>query len=126
MYVVCDLSEPHIVRALIESDGTDLPEGFLHIEGTANIGDQWNGSAFQTYTAPPPSPVTAAQAKLALYGAGILDTVTTAANSNPAFKIYFENATEWHRSNQYVNGLASQLGLTSAQVDDLFRTASTL
>jgi response regulator RpfG family c-di-GMP phosphodiesterase len=39
-------------------------------------------------------------------------------------RLAFENATDWERTSPTVNTLAQMLGLTDAQVDDLFIAAS--
>lgn len=73
-------------------------------------------------------PVTAAQAKLALYNAGLYDMVLTAVSQigYEPIRIYFDNATEWHRNHPYLLGLAAELELTEEQVDALFEAAREL
>lgn len=78
-----------------------------------------------------PQVVTMRQARLALLGAGLLDTVTTqiAALPSPqkeAATIEWEYSQEVHRSKELVCVLAPMLGLTDAQIDQLFITAATL
>jgi hypothetical protein len=76
----------------------------------------------------PPSPVTAAQAKLALFNADLYEPVKTAVSQvgYEPVRIYFENATEWHIGSPYVQGLAAELGLTDEQVEGLFTAARLL
>lgn len=75
---------------------------------------------------PVPAKVTAAQAKLALYNAGLLDNISQAVQGYPPMKIYFDFATEWHRTHPYVLGMGQELGLSDAQIDELFRQAEQL
>jgi response regulator RpfG family c-di-GMP phosphodiesterase len=39
-------------------------------------------------------------------------------------RLAFENATDWERTSPTVNALATMLGLSDAQVDELFVAAS--
>jgi hypothetical protein len=78
-----------------------------------------------------PVSVTMRQARLALLGAGLLNTVTTAINSLPspqkeAAQIEWEYSQEVHRDKELVGMLAPILGLSDAQIDALFITASAL
>lgn len=75
---------------------------------------------------PPPSQATAAQCRLALYDAGLLDDVEAmiATHPYPPVRIWFAHAQTWERGSPYVAAMAIELGLTEAQVDDLFRAAA--
>ncbi len=84
---------------------------------------------------PPPTPVTAVtmrQARLALLGAGLLDDVDAAIASIPdpvqrkAAQIEWEYATIVERNSALIQQLAPALGLTEAQMDELFATAARL
>ena len=76
---------------------------------------------------PVPKSVSMRQARLALLGAGLLDTVETAiAGAGPAAVIEWEYAQEVQRSSGLVPAMATALGLTDAQIDALFVTAATL
>lgn len=77
--------------------------------------------------APIPTIVSMRQARLALLQAGILSTVNQAiANSNETDKITWEFATEVQRTDSLVQNLASKLGLSEKDLDNLFLLASTL
>jgi hypothetical protein len=65
------------------------------------------------------------QARLALLQAGLLDQVD-AAITDPAARIEWEYATTVERNSSLVQSLASGLGLTEPQLDDLFTLAATL
>jgi hypothetical protein len=74
-----------------------------------------------------PMTVTPRQARLALLGAGLLDDVETAVNAaGGATKITWDYATEVNRTDPLIIAIGASLSLTSLQIDDLFRQASTL
>lgn len=79
---------------------------------------------------PPPEPVPASvtrfQARAALLQAGLLDAATAAVEaSGDAFtKLAWAEASEWRRESALVVGMATAIGLTSDQIDDLFRAAA--
>jgi hypothetical protein len=80
---------------------------------------------------PVPSAVTMRQARLAMLGAGLLNQVNTTIDSmagvaGDAARIEWEYANEVHRDSPLVVTLSTALGLTAAQLDDLFRQAATL
>lgn len=77
---------------------------------------------------PVPSRVTRFQARAALLEAGLLDDATAAVEaSGDAFtKLAWAEASEWRRDSALVISMATAVGLTSAQIDDLFRTAATI
>jgi hypothetical protein len=120
-----------VVENVIEAgDDFTLAGKTLIASDTAQIGDTWDGSVF-TPPAPPPEPVpeavTPRQARLALLGAGLLDTVeATIAAGSRADQITWEFAVDVRRDYSMIANLGTALGLTSAQIDDLFRTAATL
>lgn len=84
----------------------------------------------------PPAPtkiiyVSMRQSRLALLGAGLLASVNAAIAAMPgvegeAARIEWEYATEVRRESSLVVGLSAALGLTGAQMDDLFLSASAL
>jgi len=88
------------------------------------------GTVIDAYVAPPPpipSSVTRFQALATLAAGGWLDVVHTYIDALPRSNVQrlaFENATDWERSSPTVNALAQMLGLSDAQVDELFIAAS--
>ena len=87
------------------------------------------GNEPEPYVAPPAPPVTqvtAYQAKIQLSRSGLYDSVVTTVNTsdNPELKIAWEVATTFERNSQFILALQPELGLTDAQVDDLFQQAS--
>ena len=78
-----------------------------------------------------PGAVTMRQARIALYGAGLLSSVDTAIDAlaeptKTLARIEWEYSNELQRGNALVAALTPALGLTDAQVDALFVQAATL
>ena len=74
-----------------------------------------------------PTVVSMRQARLALLQSGLLETVNTAiAAGGEADKITWEYATEVNRTDALVSNMAAALGLTEAQLDQLFTLAASL
>jgi len=74
-----------------------------------------------------PTVVTMRQARLALLQRGLLSQVKTAvANSGQAAQIEWATSNTVERNRAFVQSIATGLGLTDAQLDDLFRLAATL
>lgn len=74
---------------------------------------------------PVPAGVSRFQARAALAMAGLLPAVDAAiaASSSVIAQLAWADAQVFERSSPTIAGLASALGLTEAQIDDLFRTA---
>lgn len=138
-----------IVRNVIEAE----PDFLQHIAGewdhaepldtegekalNVGIGWGWDGSAFveppaQPQPEPlPPASVTMRQARLALLAYGILGSVDAAIDAMPEpdkseARIEWDYSNEVQRHNGFVAQLGPVLGLTEAQLDDLFALAATL
>lgn len=78
---------------------------------------------------PVPEVVSKFQAKVALDNAGLLDTVEAimAAPETPKVnKLAWTETQEFKRNSGLVTTMAGVLGLSSTQVDDLFRLAATI
>ena len=76
-----------------------------------------------------PVSITPRQGMIMLSRAGLLAPVNAAIDaiggqSGEEARIDFERATEWRRDWPLLNAIAGGIGLTSAQVDDLFIAAS--
>ena len=68
--------------------------------------------------------ITPMQAKLALYNAGLLDTVLgVVSQSDSVAQIAWENAEVFKRSSPLLNSLAASANISDAQLDALFLTA---
>lgn len=120
-----------VVNALDALPGLVLIDADLH---PGNVGDGWDGAQVvpaPTQPAPVPAEVTMRQARLALLGAGLLTNVDAAINAMPepaksAARIEWDYSSAVQRHNGFVAQLGPALGLTDAQIDDLFRAASKL
>ncbi len=74
-----------------------------------------------------PQSVTMRQARLALLAAGLLDAVESAIlTAGTAAKIEWEYAQEVQRNAGLIPKMAQALGMTDAQIDDLFVAAAAL
>lgn len=74
-----------------------------------------------------PNSISPLQGRLALKRANLLDAVEAAiVQANGETQIWWEYATLWHRTHPLLNALATSLGLTSQQVDDLFIVAGAI
>ena len=83
--------------------------------------------AFNARVAPVPFSVTPRQMRLALVQSGLMGSVNTyVATLSETAQIEWEYATAVERTNPLIGAAASGLGMTSAQVDDLFRLAASL
>jgi hypothetical protein len=124
MYKLTDST--NIVRV---ADATYIPADFANTDYQQYL--QWlaEGNTPDPYVAPPPpipSTVTRFQALATLAAGGYLDTVHAYIDTLPRSNITrlaFENASDWERTSPTVNALATMLGLTDAQVDELFIAA---
>ena len=93
----------------------------------------WVDGDAVTYTPEPPPPqvlqvVSASQAKIALYNAGLLEQVKTLVANHPyePVRIWYADANQWERGHVYVQALGAELGLTEGDIDALFQAASLL
>lgn len=74
-----------------------------------------------------PEVVTARQMQLALLGAGLLDAIESfVASQDRAVQISWSAAKDFHRNDPMLAGMAQAFGLTSEQVDEIFRQAAAL
>jgi hypothetical protein len=126
-----------VENIIIAGEGFDPGDGAIVVpieDQPVEIGATYDG---QTFTNPAPSPppvpetVSPRQARLALLGIGMLDEVEQALASIPgaqgkAAQIDWEYATEVQRKSPLIATLGPALGLTSQQIDDLFRAAVAL
>ncbi len=128
-------------EAVVEIGEFDSIKGRFHpslewAECPANVTVGWSyrlGNGGDLFAAPVTKPaavpehVTMAQARLALLQSGLLSQVEAAVvAAGEAAKIQWEYSTVVRRNSDLVLALSAGLGLTSAQLDDLFRLAATL
>lgn len=84
-----------------------------------------------TFPSPPPAVVTMRQARLALLAGGLLAAVEDSIDALPspqreAARIEWEYSQEVHRDRPFVQLLGAGMGLTEAQLDNLFTQAAQL
>jgi hypothetical protein len=126
-----------VENIIIAGEGYDPGEIYQVIpigDNPVEIGATYDGQTFTPPAPPPasvPETVSPRQARLALLGIGMLDMVEQALAAIPgaqgaAARIDWEYATEVQRKSPLIAALGPALGLTSAQIDDLFRMAVTL
>lgn len=73
-----------------------------------------------------PASVTPLQARRALLAAGKLAAVEAAVSAaDQATQLAWQYAASFERASPFVASLATAVGLTDAQIDDLFRSAAT-
>ena len=70
--------------------------------------------------------ITPLQAKLQLNAMGLLDEVEAMVAADRSVQLYWEYALEIQREHQILIAMATQLGLTSDELDDMFDEASKL
>lgn len=89
-----------------------------------------SGMPIAPYVPPEPQPdpvppvISRFQARAALMDAGLLAEAELAiADAGPLAQLAWAEATEWHRNSPTIAAIGAELGLTDAQMDDLFRAA---
>ena len=117
------------VRLVTVSDLAFAP-GALDGSG-ANVGDRWDGAQWvrPVVKRGVPAEVTRRQARRALHDAGLLTVVETAVDALPepqrsAAMFDLKDSNTFQRTNPTLQALASALGLSDAQLDDLFIAAA--
>lgn len=81
----------------------------------------------QSFSGPVPQQVSAMQAKVALSRAGLLPIVQTWVNGQDTeTQLIWNSATIFNRNSTLIANASAALGLTPAQIDQLFITASAI
>lgn len=73
-----------------------------------------------------PNSITPLQAKLQLLDEELLDEVEVMVKVDRKIELYWTNAQNFYRNDEILLGMATALGLSDAQLDDLFLQASKL
>lgn len=77
------------------------------------------------WVSPVPVSITRFQALAALQKAGLLETTIAAVNLAPALtKLAWDNTATFERNNATLTALSDSIGITSAQLDNLFITGA--
>jgi hypothetical protein len=129
------MDETRVVQEAVEATYDDT--GLADIEAVAEVTELVRPYVAKDVTdrvdayirqAALPSVVTMRQARLALLQGGLLTAVETTivGGTDEAMKIEWEYATEINRDWDSLVALTTALGMTSAELDDLFQLASTL
>ena len=120
---------------IVEADATFAKDRGWVMAKTAGIGDVWDGATWHTPeppTAPVPDAITRAQGKAALIHADLMPAMlamkasTADAKDRALAEVTMNDAEVWRRDNAFLNAAGAAIGLTSAQLDDLFRRAATI
>lgn len=126
--------ENNQVVNICEADGPLPGLQMVPAGNTARIGDLFDGEVFtaQPVVLPVPASVTRRQARQALVLAGKFDLVQPAIDAIPnalqrkLMQIEWDDSQAFERDRPSLIAIGGAIGLTSAEVDDLFRTAVTL
>lgn len=121
----------HVIVSGI-SGNSYIVNGYIGLESPtvandANVEAELPALWANPYRAPAPAPVqvTPLQVRRALNASGLRDQVEAALTAAPQdARDAWEFATEIRRDDATLNAMATALGLTTTQVDDLFRLAA--
>lgn len=130
----------HVIEAgrianTIEVESLSVLPGLVSAQGNEGIGWLYDGHVFTAPPAPPPVvpfSVSRRQGRQALLLAGKLSLVQPAIDAvadvtqRGLAQIYWDDSQEFERNHATLIALATQIGLTSADLDSLFITAKAL
>jgi len=121
-----------VINVIVADESWEHPEfiKILDLNDKAEPGGTWDGEQFLPSPPPlPPEPIpvtqiTMRQCRLQLLAVGLLDAVEDiVAQADKSIQIEWEYATIVYKSSPLIESFASQLNLTSEQVDEMFRQA---
>ena len=115
------------VSNTIEVESLDFMPGLLDASLGGEIGDLWDGAVFSKVPRdnPVPEKITPLEARRALRAAGLLGAVNAWIATQPSdTQDAWEYCIEVRRDDRLVANAQDALGLTSEQVDDLFRAGA--
>lgn len=119
----------------VEVESLGVLPGLVAAQGNEGIGWSYDGHTFTAPPAPPPVvpfSVSRRQGRQALLLAGKLSLVQPAidaiadATQRGMAQIYWDDSQEFERNHPTLIALATQIGLTAADLDSLFITAKAL
>jgi hypothetical protein len=125
-------ADSRVINIAVADESWQPGEGLTKREATAGceIGGRWTGSGWEPKPIPPvpvPASITPLQARRALRAADLLDAVNTWIATQPDdAQEAWEYCVEVRRDDALIAGAQEGLGLTSEQVDDLFRAGAAL
>lgn len=104
----------------------EVPEGMMSVGLTPSWVEGILKYVHVLVPTPPVTEVSAAQAKLALDAAGVLEDVTAVISSHPvnAVRIWFADAGRWNRWHPYVVALGIEMGYSDERIDGWFSDAA--
>lgn len=127
--------EDGIVANVIEVDPAHIPDwaaGWPDAQD-AGPGWTWDGEGYAPpaepapETKPVPPAISRFQARAALLQVGLLSAVEQAVSqADPLVRLAWAEAIEWRRDSAALNSIAAAIGLTEAEMDDLFRAAAAI
>ena len=119
-----------VVNTIIVGSIVDFP-WLIDAENGGSIGDAWDGETFTTPVsiAVIPEEITPRQGKIILSRYGLTAAVTAyldamEGQAGEEARIDFEFASSWRRDWPLLCEAAAELGLTDAQIDQMFSEAS--
>lgn len=103
----------------------DIEEHGRDLFARASAGEFGPIAPFEPAPEPVPAAVSKFQAQAALYAAGLLDDVEAAVSAADRFvQLAWQGATVFERTSPTIAALGAAIGLSDADLDDLFREAA--
>jgi hypothetical protein len=130
-YAILDANSV-VINIAVADESWEPSEGLTKREAGdgCEIGGRWTGSGWEPKPIPPapvPASITPLQARRAVRAAGLLDAVNAWIATQPDdAQEAWEYCIEVRRDSPLIAGAQEGLGLTSEQVDDLFRAGAAL
>ena len=121
---VYDQVTPAILRHHADHDEDLLPVAAIHQDASGS----WSATELAQSERAATLAVTRFQARAALMQAGLLGAVegAVAGSSDPFIQLAWAESVEFPRASPTIAALAAAVGLSDAEVDQLFITASTI